>query len=157
MWNNSLRKAGFMSRDKQTNHRRMHPHVLRKFFRTKLGSVIPVDVVEALMGHEGYLTEVYRRYTEEDLAQFYKQGEHALLIFAEAAEVGRLRQEIEDRNRQLQTLVNGLTADNMTLKSENLDLKSRTTRLESDHLDFKRKMEKRLEQILEKVRGAVEE
>ena len=31
--------------------------MLRKFFRTRLGAVIPVDVVEALMGHEGYLTE----------------------------------------------------------------------------------------------------
>jgi len=36
-------------------------------------SSIPVDVVEALMGHEGYFTEVYGSYTVEDLARFYKK------------------------------------------------------------------------------------
>ena len=51
--------------------------------------MIPVDVVEALMGHEGYLTEVYRRYSIEDLAKFYKQGEYALLVFTESGKVGR--------------------------------------------------------------------
>ena len=82
-----------------------------------MATVIPVDVTEALMGHEGYLTEVYRRYSLEDLAKFYKQGEHTLLIFAEAGEVSKLRAEIEERNRQLQALVNGLIAENMELKN----------------------------------------
>ena len=81
-----------------------------------MGALIPIDVVEALMGHEGYLTEVYRRSSVEDLAKFYIQGESALLIFTEAGEVSKLRQEVEDRNKQLQTLVNGLTAENMELK-----------------------------------------
>ena len=97
--------------------------MLRKFFRTKLGSVILVDVVEALMGHEGYLTEVYRRYSMDDLAKFYKQGEHALLVFTESGEISRLRQEIEEKNKQLQTLVNGLTAENMELKNRFNQLK----------------------------------
>jgi phage shock protein A len=83
-----------------------------------MATVIPVDVVEALMGHEGYLTEVYRRYSLEDLAKFYKQGEHTLLVFAESENVSRLRAEIEERNKQLQALVNGLTAENMELKAK---------------------------------------
>jgi hypothetical protein len=83
-----------------------------------MATVIPVDVTEALMGHEGYLTEVYRRYAPEDLAKFYKQGEYSLLIFTEAVEVNKLRQEIEDRNKQLQTLVNGLVTENMELKTK---------------------------------------
>jgi len=82
-----------------------------------MATVIPVDVVEALMGHEGYLTEVYRRYSLEDLAKFYKQGEHTLLVFAESENVSKLRAEIEERNRQLQALVNGLIAENMELKN----------------------------------------
>ena len=81
IWSNALKKGRFKQRDASTNRHKIHPHVLRKFFRTKMGSVIPVDVTEALMGHEGYLTEVYRRYSVEDLAKFYKQGEPALLIF----------------------------------------------------------------------------
>jgi len=133
-WNRALKKTGNHVRDKATNIHKTHPHTLRKFFRTKLGAVIPVDVVEALMGHEGYLTEVYRRYSMDDLAKFYKQGESALLIFTEAEEVGKLRAEVEDRNRQLQTLVNGLTA-------ENLELKSRVSRAEMEILKVIKKVE----------------
>jgi len=55
--------------------------------------MIPVDIVEGLMGHEGYLTEVYRRYSEEDLAKFYLRGEPSILIFAETGDVAKLRKE----------------------------------------------------------------
>jgi len=82
------------------------------------------------MGHEGYLTEVYRRYTHEDLAKFYKQGETSLLIFTEAGEVSKLRAEVEDRNKQLQTLVNGLTTENLQLKSDVTTLKQGMTKLD---------------------------
>ena len=44
-----------------------------------MATLIPVDVVEALMGHEGYLTEAHRRYTPEDLADFYKKGKRVYL------------------------------------------------------------------------------
>jgi integrase len=121
IWRSSIKKAQFDKRFQYNNSLErfmVHPHVLRKFFRTKMGQVIPVDVTEALMGHEGYLTEVYRRYSLEDLAKFYKQGEHTLLVFAESENVSRLRAEIEERNKQLQALVNGLTAENMELKAK---------------------------------------
>jgi len=120
IWRNAVSKSGFDKRFQYNNglgRFTVHPHVLRKFFRTRMATVIPVDVVEALMGHEGYLTEVYRRYSLEDLAKFYKQGEHTLLVFAEAGEVSKLRAEIEEKNRQLQALVNGLIAENMELKN----------------------------------------
>ncbi len=61
IWDNALNKAGYMKKDPQTNRTTLHIHTLRKFFRTRLGAVIPVDIVETLMGHEGYLTEVYRK------------------------------------------------------------------------------------------------
>ena len=101
MWNLGLVKSKFDKVDSSTNRHVIHPHVLRKFFRTKLASVIQVDVVEALMGHEGYLTEVYRKYSTEDLAKFYKQGEHALLVFTEATEVNRLKSEVESKYQDL--------------------------------------------------------
>jgi len=112
----------------------VHPHVLRKFFRTRMGSVIPVDVVEALMGHEGYLTEVYRRYSQEDLAKFYSLGEAAITVLAEAEEVAKLRAEIQEQNKQLQKLVNGLTA-------ENLELKQRVQRLEQKLNDIEKALQ----------------
>lgn len=138
VWNNAVKKAGFLKKDKRTNRHTVHPHVLRKFFRTKMATVIPVDVVEALMGHEGYLTEVYRRYSQEDLAKFYQKGEPNVLIFTEAEEVGKLRVEIEDRNKQLQTLVNGVTA-------ENLELKSRISKVEFELTELRKMLQKLLE------------
>jgi integrase len=132
MWTNALTHAKKAERDNSTNRHRIHPHVLRKFFRTRMATLIPVDVVEALMGHEGYLIEVYRRYTQEDLAKFYLQGESSLLVFTEAEEVSRLRVEVDERNKQLQTLANGLAA-------ENLDLKARVARVEAENAEFRKR------------------
>ena len=145
IWKNALGKAKMKEQDKATKWHKLHPHVLRKFFRTRMATLIPVDVVEALMGHEGYLTEVYRRYSQEDLAKFYKQGEPSLAVYTEMAEISRLRQEIEERNKQLQTLVNGLTA-------ENLELKQRITLVEH----YRERIEK-LENLMDVLRQSLEE
>jgi integrase len=131
MWNIGLSKTGNGKKDTQTNIHEEHPHVLRKFFRTKMATLIPVDVTEALMGHEGYLTEVYRRYSMEDLAKFYKQGESSLLVFTESGEVSKLKMEIEERNKQLQTLVNGFAAENMELKNRMLKTEQKISEIEA--------------------------
>jgi integrase len=147
VWKQALKKAGFGKRDASTNRRQLHPHVLRKFFRTRLGTVIPVDVTEALMGHEAYLTEVYRRYTVEDLAKFYMQGEAALLVFTEAEEVSKLRVEVQERNKQLQTF--------------NLELQNRLARMENENVDLKRRIQQtedklaNLEKLIRKTREEI--
>jgi len=54
IWKKALHKSGLNGKDKSTGREKIHPHVLRKLFRTRLGATgIPIDVVEALMGHEG--------------------------------------------------------------------------------------------------------
>jgi len=111
-WSIALRKASteqnnLGARDRNTNILKLHPHVLRKFFRTKLGGVIPIDVVEALMGHEGYLTEAYRRYSEQDLAEFYLKGEDTLSVFTEPqnqARIKALERKLEERENETQEL-----------------------------------------------------
>jgi integrase len=140
MWNIALRKTGNGKMDAQTNIHLVHPHVLRKFFRSKMATVIPVDVTEALMGHEGYLTEVYRKYSTEDLAGFYKQGEHTLLIFTEVAEISKIKAEVEDRNKQLQTLVNGMATENMDLKQRMMKLEQKIAGIEKDVHDVREKI-----------------
>ena len=97
IWNTAIKKAGFGKRDKSTNRHKIHPHVLRKYFRTKLGAVIPVDVVEALMGHEGYLTEVYRNYTVDQLARFYQEGENTLAVFNNRNGVKKLEKKLMEK------------------------------------------------------------
>lgn len=131
MWKKALHKSGLNGKDKSTGREKIHPHTLRKFFRTRLGAAgIPIDVVEALMGHEGYLTEVYRRYTLEDLRKFYLQGESALLVFTEAQEVTKLRKEIREENERLQKLVINLSAENSFLKNDLDNTKKRVEKLE---------------------------
>ena len=92
--------------------------------------------VEALMGHEGYLTEVYRRYTPEDLAKFYKQGEQVLQVFgADIEEIAKVRDELKQDRDNLQRIVNGLTA-------ENLEFKSRISRVELEIIEMKKIVER---------------
>jgi len=119
-----------------------------------------VDVVEALMGHEGYLTEVYRRYSMEQLAKFFLQGESALLVFAEAEEVSKLRVEVDEKNKQLQTLVNGLTAENLELKSRMSKMETEHSRLEKENADLINRIDKTEETLAgleELIRGVLEE
>jgi len=99
---------------------------------------MPVDVVEALMGHERYLTEVYRRYSVEQLAEFYVKGEHALLVFTEAQELGKIREEIEECNTQLQTLVNGLTSENIEFRNRISEHNLKITKVELEITELKR-------------------
>ncbi len=81
MWNRMLKNADLNKTDPTTKIHQMHPHVLRKYFRTHMALEIPLDVVEALMGHEAYLTEAYRRYSLEQLMELYLKAEHRISVF----------------------------------------------------------------------------
>lgn len=125
MWNNALKKTGLGAKD--AGRYVLHPHTLRKFFRTELATQIPVDVVEALMGHEGYLTDSYRRYSLEQLADFYKQAMHAVTVFGDKS-LSELEANMKSKSDELQTLVNSLSIDNLRMKQQLTDL---TTKAEA--------------------------
>ena len=153
VWKNALKKVGLHENDKSTKRLTIRPHVLMKFFRTKMATLIPVDIVEALMGHEGYLTEVYRRYSQKDLAKFYLQGESALTIFGGfnqkgfEAKIEKFETEIklkveakaEEQNKQLQSIVNGLTSENMAMRSRVQSLEPKVKELATEVEAQKRK------------------
>jgi len=141
-WGKALKNAGMADRDPSTNRFKLHVHTLRKFFRTRLGSVIPVDIVEALMGHEGYLTKVYRRYSHEELAKFYLEGEKALAVFGRVVGDEELEKDINTlfrENRDLRNRIQDTEEENkewknrMKLLTEKLDL------LEKGLLELKQK------------------
>lgn len=142
IWKKALHKAELNDKDKSTNREKIHPHVLRKNFRTRLATVIPVDVVEALMGHEGYLTEIYRRYSLEDLAKFYLKGEHTLLVFTDTKKVVELHKAIEEKNTQLQVLVNSLASENQNMKNEIFETKKEMRELSLTVKSLIEKLEK---------------
>ena len=93
VWKNALRKSGYAKRD-STNRTTIRPHVLRKFFRTRLVTVLRVDIVVTFIGHVDYLTEVCRWYSFGDLGRFYQQGELTLTVFGSMEDVNKLREEI---------------------------------------------------------------
>jgi predicted RNase H-like nuclease (RuvC/YqgF family) len=121
-WNNALKKTGLTERDPTTKRRLAHFHVLRKYFRPELGSVIQSDVVEALMGHEEGLTEVYRKYSEKDMLKMYGEGEHALLLFGEmSGDAQQLRQEVNQvyrENFEMRGVFDSLRSENNALKEQ---------------------------------------
>jgi len=82
MWIIALEKTGLYSKDRKTGRTQLRIHQLRKYFRSQLALGCPVDVVEVLMGHEGYLTDAYRRLPTKQLAEYYSKYEHLLYISA---------------------------------------------------------------------------
>ncbi len=60
---------------KEGKRYQLHPHVLRKFFKTQLiAAGVPSPIVDRLTGHRRYLSEEYELYTEEQLREWYKKG-----------------------------------------------------------------------------------
>ena len=65
---------------------------------------IPRDVVEALMGHEAYLTEAYRRYDEKQLAEMYKDGIENLAVFETPGDVSDIREQLAQKDKEIREL-----------------------------------------------------
>ncbi len=53
------------------------------------------------MGHEGYLTDAYRRYTERDLAEFYMENESKVSIFSDIGELRKIQQEAQKQAEEI--------------------------------------------------------
>jgi len=75
-----------------------------------------VDAVEVMMGHEGYLTDAYRRYSPEDLAEYYRKGKHSLQVLGDDAEVALLKQGIESGKKQTSALIEAFANKNRVLE-----------------------------------------
>jgi len=84
----------------QRTHYKRHIHTLRKYFRTNLPDEekASTDVVETLMGHEGYLTKEYRRVPEPRLMKEYMNAVGNVTIFGIDESI------VEDKDRQIATL-----------------------------------------------------
>lgn len=105
MWNQALEDAGLEDRDKDTNHRTLHPHSLRQFFRTNAGVVVNTDVAEALIGHEQGIISVYARYqkgAEDELAKLYKERVEAKVsIYSSIGELQKLNGIVEKQSEEI--------------------------------------------------------
>jgi integrase len=116
IWQTAIDKSGFNERDKSTNLHVYHPHTLRKFFRSRMSTVIHIDIVEELMGHEGYLTNEYRRHTTEELAEAYLKGESSVTVFGYPDKVKELEEKLDTKDKEVRAIISGLVTENMALK-----------------------------------------
>jgi len=102
MWDNAIKKTGLWNKDNSTGRSQVRVHALRKFFRSQLALSCPLDIVEALMGHSGYLTEAYRRYSRKQMAEYYLKAEHHITVMG----TGDIR-EIQDKLQDTHATVEG--------------------------------------------------
>jgi integrase len=137
VWENALRKAELYTRDSSTGRSQIRVHGLRKFFRSQLALSCPVDIVEALMGHEGYLTDAYRRYTRKQMGEYYLKGEHYVTIMG----TGDIR-EIQDRLQDTQAAVKGYK-DIITEQAEEIAELKRKYEVQEQRLIALEKMEEK--------------
>jgi len=136
MWALAIRKAGLERMDPSTKRRTYHIHMLRKFFISQLKLAIPEEIVEALAGHNGYLDDAYRRYTRQQIAEFYKKGEPYLYVNVprEISQIqSHFQSEVESLRKRVEDLTQKLADSNtvaLKLMMENSELKARLEKME---------------------------
>lgn len=135
LWNHALEKAGLVKRDSSTNRRTLHPHILRKYFRSRLGKVNH-DIAEVLMGHSGYLGNTYRRYSETELAKFYLEYEHLLFIFTDQGEITRRFKDVNTEIDSQRRVIDTLTLERSDLQNQFSKLEERFGKFEKYVLEF---------------------
>lgn len=120
-WLRLLKKSGLDERDATTNNYVLHIHCLRKYFLSQLKLEIPITIAEALAGHEEYLDEAYRRFTQEQLGEYYKKGMKRLFVFERTPDLTETHKEINELKREkakMQTII-----EKMQTRMELLEMK----------------------------------
>jgi integrase len=149
VWENALTKADLWNKDNSTGRSQIRVHALRKFFRSQLALSCPVDIVEALMGHEGYLTDAYRRYTRKQMGEYYLRAEHHVTVTG----TGDIR-EIQDRLQDTQAAVKGYK-DIITEQTQEIaELKQKYGEQEKKIVETE-KVQERIKELEEELREVV--
>ena len=120
-WDNMCKNAGFTEKDTETGRAVIHPHGLRKFFRTHMGTAIGVDFTHEIMGHSGYLSSEYRKHTDEELANAYRVGISAVTVFER--EIPQNLRQVNEQLQEKERKITDLQAVVQDLKMELLELK----------------------------------
>jgi len=142
-------KSGFV--DEHLNGKDFNPlspHALRESFGSIMTNKgVPDSIVDFWLGHEiGEMAEAYKRGMADDLRRIYMEKEVFLSVSTNGELEAKLRTEIDEKNKQLQQIVNGLVSENMALKGE-------LEKVKLDHAEMKKATVKELAEI----RRALEE
>ena len=75
---------------------------------------LPAVIPEALAGHEQYLDEAYRRYTQKQLGEMYSKGMHRLMVF-EATPDLQVQEQLAEKDAQITDLRERLRIQEMKM------------------------------------------
>lgn len=128
-WENAIINTGLHSRDRITKRLQIHPHMLRKFFSSQLSIAVPRDIVEHLMGHSGYLSDAYRRYTRKQVEEFYRKGE-AYVTVNMTDEIRELRTTTDQKMKAHSDILESLVQRNIKAERQLQELQDLTENLQ---------------------------
>jgi integrase len=107
-WQLMLKRSNLDKHDQTTNIRELHLHTLRKYFRTNMAKPLGLDITEAIMGHRGYLTESYRRYSKQDLAKMYQENQEYITVIQEPRSLEKLDADSKMKDEKIKELTDKL-------------------------------------------------
>lgn len=154
-------KAGFISEEemKSQSFNPLGPHALRESFGSIMtGKGVPDTIVDLWLLHEiGQMAQAYKNAKFEDVRQLYVEREQFISISTGGDLEEKLRQELDDTSRQLQTLVNGLATENVELKTSMRVLEMNLSALSQENLGIKRRLNASNEFMQEWIMGRATE
>jgi len=102
IWKVLIKRSGLYKKDSRTKRLTLHPHCLRKFYRSYLGDA---DLSEHLMGHASSgLVKIYRNMKIEDLAEKYNNLMHNVTFFEVPQDLTGIHLEMQEKDKQIQEL-----------------------------------------------------
>ncbi|MGO8806869.1 MAG: tyrosine-type recombinase/integrase, partial [Candidatus Bathyarchaeia archaeon] len=112
MWTHAITKIKLDIKDASTGRLKFHIHMLRKFFSTQMKAAgLPDAVVQAMIGHSGYLSE-YDRFSQKQKDDFYMQGEPYLLLNVLAEEKIKVNSKFDEQDQLIADLYRKLSDSN---------------------------------------------
>jgi len=130
-WVYLIKKTGLDKRDPTTNRYVLHIHCLRKYFLSQMKLQIPTVIPEALAGHEQYLDEAYRRYSQKQLGEYYKKGEPRITVMERSADLTDVQEELKEKDREI-----------INMKQEMHELRNLISEIGNRKLDRLKELEK---------------
>jgi integrase len=151
-WITAVKAAGLYSLDPFTNRLQIHFHMLRKFFSSQLRIVVPVDIVEGLIGHSGYLSDAYRRYTKNQVREFYLKGEQYVTILT-PKDYREMKTEMNERFQSHSEILESIVKENLSLKEKisKIEKEQEQIRATSELLQVLMSGNKEAQEIFEKI------
>jgi len=105
IWTNLVKKSKLYKenaeRDTKTGRLILHPHCLRKHFRSYLGNA---DLAEHLMGHATGMDKYYRNMKKEDMAELYLKHMQNVTIFETSPDLSGVHEQLKEKDTEISDL-----------------------------------------------------